>query len=1137
MILSKKTKHGLLSMGLAFGILTSSVVSPASVSVLASDYSARNVLSDAYIQSQFPAPISEEDITSASVRSEALQLQSSKRAFDLDLSGQSFDGSGGIDYSKNAKYMDVLKNLKTTQNDQTIILRFKTSSDGLLFGAGTDALTTTGKNMTVSIRDGKLRLVMRNTKKANGAPAGGLKGSFNVNLADGNWHTVAISFLPSLNYVNDNVRIAVDGTNLNYASNTWGSSWKAGFNQGAGADYNLLQIGGGSYVGVNNNDYASANFNGKIDFITVIDKAYSMDDLKSISYEQVSSVTTKLNAMRQSGTGKTWLFTGGTEAVADFKNSSTIRNWIGLFEDTMRSGGSYIERGRFVFNTARRGSDVASILADYDRQIDAYHTEAVAISVGAEDYSKGQAGLDTFKENLKKLVDKINASRKLAVVITPYPSKDPVQNTKIALYKAAIDAVVSEDAKIVDFSSIAVSNINDDGTLTLEGHQAAANLLKNALGFGSSTTSYNFHLKNLAPGSYRTEKKENADQITAKANGTTLEVHAGGVSDSGAKLTYTLTDSNGQIFSGSASASNFTVSGLKPGETYTLTVSDNSRFDGVTETYKPVSIKITDGSTGTLISETSDSEYDFSDLLKSEKALTYLFMGDSITHGVVTNGYDNVPQLFAKYLDELGRKDDVVINTGVSNATIATTLDQIETRLKRYQPDVAVIMLGTNDCAKNGENNVAATGSTSNGAISVTEFKNRYKTLIREIHKNNANTRIVLRVPCAMINYGQRQETFEAFFASIPEVAKEMKTEIPGLEIAVVNHLENWNNYHDTVRNDNLSNPNYADADSLNCGWFSPDGLHPNGRGNIAMFQQIIKELNLYQANSELANFSYALSDWTDASNIKVVAEQKDDQASLAMNQFASYTNGLRDVTLTLTAQNGTSISKTTAYDANGSVSLDTLDKTKDYTLRVTGTDKTNSKQVTFVSELTKEITPDPIPDPKPKPDPTPDPTPTPTPDKPTDNQPSNPGTSDTTKVLKKGDIVAVGKYSYQITNTAKKTAAFAGLVDENVKKVSIAASVKINNTAYRITSVKANALKGKKKITSVTIGKNVATIGAKAFSGCKNLKKITVKTTTLKKVGKQAFKGIHKKAAVKVPRNKKTAYKKKFRGIFSSAK
>ena len=80
MILSKKTKHGLLSMGLAFGILTSSVVSPASVSVLASDYSARNVLSDAYIQSQFPAPISEEDITSASVRSEAFAASEQQKS-------------------------------------------------------------------------------------------------------------------------------------------------------------------------------------------------------------------------------------------------------------------------------------------------------------------------------------------------------------------------------------------------------------------------------------------------------------------------------------------------------------------------------------------------------------------------------------------------------------------------------------------------------------------------------------------------------------------------------------------------------------------------------------------------------------------------------------------------------------------------------------------------------------------------------------------------------------------------------------------------------------------------------------------------------------------------------------------------
>ncbi len=102
-------------------------------------------------------------------------------------------------------------------------------------------------------------------------------------------------------------------------------------------------------------------------------------------------------------------------------------------------------------------------------------------------------------------------------------------------------------------------------------------------------------------------------------------------SDSGAKLTYTLTDSNGQIFSGSASASDFTVSGLKAGETYTLTVSDNSRSDGVTETYKPVSIKITDGSTGTLISETSDSEYDFLRSAEIQKIFNLLVLWATVS--------------------------------------------------------------------------------------------------------------------------------------------------------------------------------------------------------------------------------------------------------------------------------------------------------------------------------------------------------------------------------------------------------------------------------------------------------------------------------------------------------------------------
>lgn len=1150
-----------------------------------------------------------QDITSMTiskngVREEARAAYASenKTGFDLDLSDQTFDGTKGIDYSSDTDYMSVLKNLKTTTNDQTIVLRFKTTTGGLLFGAGADTEAPNGKNMSIAIRsDGKLRIVFRNTKKDGEVPASGLKGIFSSGLTDGNWHTVAISLLPSKGYDNDNVRIAVDGTDLAYASNSWGSAWKAGFNQGAGAEYTQLQIGGGSYVGVSGGDYASSSFSGKIDFVTVLDKAYEIEDLKSITYEKKSLVDTKLTAMSQSGTGKTWLFTGGTEAVADFKNSGTVRNWVALFEDTMRNNGSYIERGRFVFNTAKRDSDISKILAAYDTQIAAYHTEAVAIEVGAADYQKGQDGLDTFKNDLKTLIDKMNADGKLAVVITPYASKDSSQNENVTLYRNAIEEVASEDAKIVDFSSIAADKINSDGTLTPDGHQAAANIAKNTLGFGSTATSYNFNLKNLAAGSYTVQKKESASNVTASVNNSILEVHVPGTAGTAANLTYTLEASDGQTLNGKASTSDFCVSDLKVDETYTLTVNDISRTDKVTESYKPVSIKISNGAVSTVVTEESTTNYDFSDLLTSDKAQTYLFMGDSITHGVVTRGYDNVPQLFAKYLDEIGRKDDVVINTGVSNATIATTLNQIETRLTRYKPDVAVIMLGTNDCALNGENTVNATGSTTNGAITVDEYKNRYKTLIRKIHDNNANTRIVLRVPCEMIKYGQRQNTYHSFFAAIPEVAAEIKTEIPDLKIAVVDHLADWNYYHDNVRNDNLANIKFSDTETLSCGWFA-DGLHPNGRGNVEMFQQIIKELNMYKADSELANFSYVLSDWTDTSSIKATATQKYDRVSLPVSQLSSYTNGLRDVTLTLIDPDGTEISRTAAYDANGTISLNTLDTEKTYTIRVTGTDKTNSKQVTFSSGLKKDTTvtteeknvydqkleaintvlgeeqpekaessytaetwaaykaaqktlselinaekenpnynenklqqclqnyrsalralketatPDPTPVETDKKDPV-------TPDTPA----PNPGTTTPAETVKKGEVVTIGKYRYQVTDTTKKTVAFVGVADKSLKKVTIAGSVKIGNEMYRVTSIKANALKGNKKISSVIIGKNVTTIGARAFSGCKNLKKITVKTKSLKKVGRQALKGIHKKAVIKVPKKKKAVYRKVF--------
>ncbi|MDE6566342.1 MAG: leucine-rich repeat domain-containing protein, partial [Lachnospiraceae bacterium] len=56
-----------------------------------------------------------------------------------------------------------------------------------------------------------------------------------------------------------------------------------------------------------------------------------------------------------------------------------------------------------------------------------------------------------------------------------------------------------------------------------------------------------------------------------------------------------------------------------------------------------------------------------------------------------------------------------------------------------------------------------------------------------------------------------------------------------------------------------------------------------------------------------------------------------------------------------------------------------------------------------------------------------------------------------------------------------------------------------------------------------------VTTIEKEAFKNCKSLKKIVIKSTKLKKVGKNAIKGIYKKAVITCKKKNLKAYKKLF--------
>ncbi len=98
----------------------------------------------------------------------------------------------------------------------------------------------------------------------------------------------------------------------------------------------------------------------------------------------------------------------------------------------------------------------------------------------------------------------------------------------------------------------------------------------------------------------------------------------------------------------------------------------------------------------------------------------------------------------------------------------------------------------------------------------------------------------------------------------------------------------------------------------------------------------------------------------------------------------------------------------------------------------------------------------------------------------------------------------------YRILSEKKKTAALVRFRNKNASSVVIPASVK----GYR---------DGKK------ISYQITAVDPKAFDGCKNLKKIRIQSKQLQKIGKNAFRGIYRKAVFTLPSACRKQYKKLF--------
>lgn len=148
--------------------------------------------------------------------------------------------------------------------------------------------------------------------------------------------------------------------------------------------------------------------------------------------------------------------------------------------------------------------------------------------------------------------------------------------------------------------------------------------------------------------------------------------------------------------------------------------------------------------------------------------------------------------------------------------------------------------------------------------------------------------------------------------------------------------------------------------------------------------------------------------------------------------------------------------------------------------------------------------------------------------DKKDDPKPS-PSKSD---VFPKGKTFTANGANYKVTSNVKGAVevSYVAPAKTNKKSYTVPATVKLSDgRAAKVTSIAPKAFAKCKKMTKLTVGKNVKKIGANACKGCKKLKKIVIKTSLLKMntVGKNAFGGINKKATAKVPKKVLKSYKK----------
>ena len=207
-------------------------------------------------------------------------------------------------------------------------------------------------------------------------------------------------------------------------------------------------------------------------------------------------------------------------------------------------------------------------------------------------------------------------------------------------------------------------------------------------------------------------------------------------------------------------------------------------------------------------------------LTDGSESRRWLFLGDSITQGAEhTYGQRDYTQLFQERVRyEMGRPKDLVLNAAVSGATVSACLADLERILAGYLPDVAFVMLGTNDASEDR-------------AIAPEDFARDLRAVVRSLRRTGSQVILQTPNPIILESAAPYAARFAPVLAKIRAVAEED-------EVALVDHEEHWNSYFS-------ANPK-AFAPYFMC-----DGIHPNALGHRLLANGLFQALDICDPMSQ----------------------------------------------------------------------------------------------------------------------------------------------------------------------------------------------------------------------------------------------------------------------------------------------